>query len=190
MTTRLYTKVNAKEIIRLLEEPSENRIPLKFKLRREAPAKALIEALEMSTDNLTRCILCDILGERGLKTAVTALLKCLDEPTSEDLKDAAAEALGKIESPKAGPELLRHFLNEKRFWYAVAVGAVGYRPAIPYLIEALNNSWGDLRGAAAWSLGDLRAKEALEPLKRALPIETEDYAIDRITESIALIENS
>lgn len=182
--------MNGLEIIRLLEEPVENRIPLKFKLQREAPAKALIEALETSTNELTRCILCDILAERGTKTAVPALLKCLDEPTSDDLKDAAAEALGKIESPKAGEELLRHFLKEKRFWYAIAVGAVGYRPAIPHLIDALTNSWGDMRGAAAWSLGDLRAKEALEPLKHALSIETEDYAQTRMREAIDLIENS
>lgn len=190
MKKREYSNVDALEIIRLLEEPVENRIPLKFKLQREAPAKALIEALGKSTNNLTRCILCDILAERGTKTAVQAILKCLDEPTSDDLKDAAAEALGKIESPKAGEELLRHFLKEKRTWYAIALGAVGYRPAIPYLIDALTSSFGMVRGGAAWSLGELRAKEALAPLKQALPIETERYAQERMREAIALIENA
>lgn len=187
---REYSNIDALEIIRLLEEPVEDRIPLKFKLQREASAKALIEALEMSTNELSRCILCDILGERGTKTAVQAILKCLDEPTSDDLKDAAAEALGKIESPKAGEELLHHFLKEKRTWYAIALGAVGHRPAIPYLIDALTSSNGMVRGGAAWSLGEFRANEALEPLKQALLIETVSYAQKRMREAIDLIENS
>ncbi len=190
MKKREYSNVDALEIIRLLEEPVGDRRPLKHQLQREAPAKALIKALETSTNELTRCILCDILAERGTKTAVQAILKCLDEPTSEDLKDAAAEALGKIESPKAGAELLRHFLREKRTWYAIALGAVGYRPAIPYLIDELTCSSGMVRGGASWSLGELRAKEALEPLKQALTLETESYAQARMREANELIENA
>lgn len=187
---RKYSNVNAIEIIRLLEESVDDRRPLKHKLQREAPAKALIEALEKSTNNLTRSILCDILAARQVKTAVPAILKCLDDPTSNHLKDIAAEALGKIESPKAGEELLRHFLKEKRTWYAIALGAVGYRPAIPHLIDALTSSSGMVRGGAAWSLGEFHAKEALETLKRVLPIETEEYAQARMKEAIDLIENT
>jgi len=187
---REYSEANALEIIRLLEEPVEDRRPLKHKLQREASAKALIEALEISTTELTRCILCDILAARRTKTAVPAILKCLDDPTSDHLKDLAAEALGKIESPKAGEELLRNFLKEKRTWYAIALGAIGYRPAIPYLIDALTSSSGMVRGGAAWSLGELRANEALEPLQQTLLIETENYARDRMKEAINLIKNS
>lgn len=189
-TTREYSNVDAQEIIRLLEEPVEDRRPLKHKLQREAPAKALIGALEISTNETTRCILCDILAERKTKTAIQSILKCLDEPTSDDLKDAAAEALGKIENPKAGEELLRHFLKERRTWYAIALGAVGYRPSIPYLIDALTCSSGMVRGGAAWSLGEFRAIEALKPLNRALTIETEQYAQARIREAIDHIENA
>lgn len=187
---RKYNKWTTGEINLKLEEPTENKLPLMSQLQKEARVVELIHALSITNDEITRCNLCDILAARKAKSAVVAILNCLNDPTSDDLKDTAAEALGKIESPKAGEELLRHFMKEKRTWYAIALGAVGYRPAIPYLINALTSSSGMVRGGVAWSLGEFRAKEALEPLKRALPIETEEYAQARMKEAIDLIENT
>jgi len=107
----MQSKWTAGEIIRRLEEPTENKLPLMSQLRREARIVELVMALSLADDETTRCNLCDILAWRKAKTAVAVILACLDDPTSDDLKDTAAEALGKIESPKAGEELLRHFLK-------------------------------------------------------------------------------
>jgi HEAT repeat protein len=185
----MQNKWTAREIIRRLEEPTENKLPLMSQLRREARIVELVTALSLADDEIIRCNLCDILAWRRAKTAVAVILACLDDPTSDDLKDTAAEALGKIKSPKAGEELLRHFLKEKRTWYAIALGAIGYRPAIPYLIDALASSSGMVRGGAAWSLGEFRAKEALDALETALAKETDSYGQARMTDAIETIKN-
>ena len=183
MGSKGYSSIKAQEILRLLEEPTEDRRPLKHKLQHEAPVKELIVALRNSQTELTRRILCDILAARRAKTAVPALIECLDDPSAAVNGDAA-EALGKIGSPKAGDALLKHFIDEQHGWYAVALGAIGYRPAIPYLIDALTNSSGwFVRGGAAWSLGELMAKEATKPLEVALAKENNTYALERIREA-------
>ncbi|OGO31773.1 MAG: hypothetical protein A2136_03655 [Chloroflexi bacterium RBG_16_54_11] len=184
MGSKEYSNIKAEEILRLLEEPTKDRRPLKDKLRREAPVKELIKALRNSQTELTRCILCVILADRQAKTAISALIECLDDPSAA-VNDDAAEALGKIGSPKAGDALLKHFIHEKHGWYAVALGAIGYRPAIPYLMDALINSseW-FVGGGAAWSLGELMAKEAMTALEIALAKEKNNYASERIREAI------
>ena len=148
----------------------------------------LIEALRNSRKKLTRCIICDILAERRAKTAVSVLIDCLNDP-SDDVKDNAAEALGKIGSPKAGEAILSHFINEKRTWFAIALGAVNYQPAIPYLIDALASSSGMVRGGAAWSLGKLCAISARKELESALSVEKDSYANERMREALEVISN-
>jgi HEAT repeat protein len=184
MSSKEFSTVKAVEILRLLEEPTEDRRPLKHKLQREASIKELIVALRNSQTALTRRILCDILAARRAKTAIPALIECLDDP-SEAVNDDAAEAIGKIGSLKAGEALLNHFIHEQHGWYAIALGAIGYHPAIPYLIDALTNSSGwFVRGGAAWSLGELQAKEAVTALEIALAKEDNNYASERIREAL------
>jgi HEAT repeat protein len=187
MENKNLSLANADEILQLLEEPTEDRRPLKHKLRREASVKELVKALWNSKTILTSRILCDILGARRAKTAIPALLNCLNQP-DPDLKNDAAEAIGKIGSPKAGEELLDHFILEPRGWYAIALGAIGYSPAIPYLIKGLSNAsdW-LIRGGSAWALGELRVKEAIKPLESSLVIENDKYAFDRMNEAITKI---
>lgn len=182
-----FSSVDANEIIRLLEEPTEDRRPLKGALQREAPVKELVKALWLSKTVLTSRILCDILGARRAKTAIPALLNCLNNP-DPSLKNDAAEALGKIGDPKAGEEILKHFIVEPRLWYAVALGAIGYQPAVPYLTNALNSTLGSVRGGAAWSLGEMKVSDAQEVLTNALKIEQDKYALDRIQEALEKIK--
>jgi len=183
MKNTTYSLVTANEIIRLLEEPTEDRRPLKYSLQREAPVKELVKALWMSNTVLTSRILCDILGARRARTAIPALLNCLTNP-DPSLKNDAAEALGKIGDPKAGEQILKHFINEPRLWFAAALGAIGYRPAIPYLLSALNSNLENVRGGAAWSLGVMKVTDAQEALMNALKIEKDQYALDRIQEAL------
>lgn len=173
------SSLTGSEIVQRLEEPVEDRRPLKFKLQREAHIKELIRALQITQNELTRRILCDILGARKAKTAVPELLNCLDDP-SQWVKDDAAEALGKIGSIKAGESLLNHLKSDPCFWFAVALGAIGYRPAIPSLIDALTSPYALVRGGAAWSLGDMMVYEAEDSLKNALIIENDEFALTRI----------
>jgi len=183
MENNNISTIQADEIIRLLEEPTDDRRPLKHKLQRSASVKELVKALTLSQVELTRRILCDILAARKVKSAIPALLECLDDP-SPWVKDDAAEALGKIGSIKAGEPLLNHFNNDRSLWLAVALGAIGYRPAIPSLIASLSSPYGKIRGGAAWALGELRATEAITSLELALSKEDDKYALDRIREAL------
>ena len=90
---------------------------------------------------------------------------------------------------------MRGFLKQEedmgvRRMLAAALGAVSYRPAIPVLIQALNDADGSLRGSAAWSLGALRATEAVGTLRRVLKNETNSYATTRMKEALEAINGS
>jgi HEAT repeat protein len=182
--------LDAKEIIRLLEAPVDNRIPIKRQVYRDASIKEIIIALKESTLELTRMILCDILGERRAKTAIPDLLSCLDDQ-SPRVRSAAADALSKIGDARAGELLMNYVIKEAdievRRMYMVALGAVGYRYAIPVLIKALSDIDSSIRGSAAWSLGALRAIEATNELEQALNQEEEPYPKERMKEALGKI---
>ena len=182
-----YSKVDAKEIVRLLDMPTEDRRPLANGIRKEAQGRQIVKALQISDNELTRLILCDICGKRRLKSAIPTLLDFLDDP-SPKIKDYAAEAIGKIGSINAGPQLLEHFIKDPQLYTAFALGAVGYLPAIPYLMDALSSPRKWIRGGSAWSLGALKAVEAKDALERALAVETEHYPQERMKEALEIIE--
>ncbi len=183
MENTKISSLKSKEIVDLLQEATNDRRPLKHKLQREAPVRELVEALRITNVELTRCILCDILAARRAKTAIRVLIDCLDDPSLR-VKDAAAEALGKIGSQKAGEALLEHFIKTPTLGFAVALGAIKHHSAIPYLIEALYNLSGNVRGGAAWSLGNLKVVEAIGVLENALAVEHKPYAINRMKEAL------
>jgi len=182
--------LKANEIIRLLGNLDEHEYYRERRVQRGATVKELIIALQTTTDPNVRRILCDMLGNRQAKTAVPMLLECLDDP-SAGVRKAAADSLGKIGSPSAGESLLVHFKQEKqkdaRVMLAAGLGAVRHRPSIPFLIEALSDSHPILRGLAAWSLGVLRAEEAVDSLRRALDKETDEFPKVRMEEALTLI---
>jgi HEAT repeat protein len=181
-----FKSLRSEEIVRLLEVPTGDRRPLKRNLQKEASVKELVQALEISQIELTRRILCDILAARRAKTAIPALINCLDDP-SPKLKDDAAEALGKIGSLNAGEALLDHFKKDPRLWYAVAIGEIGYRVAIPSLIEALKDPSPMVRGGAAWALEELIAFDALKILEIVVKTEEDPFALKHIKKAIEYI---
>lgn len=170
------------DVVQLLEEHTNDRRPIKHYLKRNASITILIKALEISKMPRTKRILCDILGSRHAKSAIPILISCLADSDWE-VRNDAAEALADIRSLKAGEALLQHLINDPLPAYAGALGAIKYYPAIPFLLEALRNPSARLRGIAAWSLGELMAKEALPQLELSLITETDDYAIDHMKEA-------
>lgn len=180
---------NAKKIIRLLEIPSKDRRPLKNKLIREATIQELVEALRISRLAITRRILCDVLAVRGSKSAIPALINCLDDLDWEVRSDAA-EALAKIGSYEVGKTLLEHLQEETLPAYVFALGSIGYLDAIPALTEALQNGSSTIRGAAAWSLGYMRVSEARDSLIKALQNEKDDWVSNHLRNALKLIENN
>lgn len=186
--------LSATEIIQLLSAPPGQGYLIMPRIRNEAENSQLIEALKRSPEPDMRETLCDLLGYRRAEAALPALIKCLDDP-SADVRSSAADALAKIHNPSAGGALMRRFVKQEedlgvRQMLAAALGAVNYRPAIPVLIAALNDSDGSLRGCAAWSLGALKATEAVEPLQKALKHETHSYAKTRMREALGEIAPS
>ncbi len=179
----VFSKLDAIEIVRLLDMPTDDRRPLADRIRKEAQGRQIVKALQSSDTELTRLILCDICGKRRLKSAIPTLLDFLDDPSTE-IKDYAAEAIGKIGSVTAGPRLLEYFIKDPRLYTAIALGAVGYSPAIPYLRNALTSPSKWIRGGAAWSLGALKAVEAQDALARALAVEQEHYPQQRMREAL------
>ena len=181
-------------IIRLLEEPGrETKYPLKQQIKRAAAPTEIVKAIDESPNPITVQILCDVLGELRVKEAVPKLTECLAHP-AKGVRSSAADALAKVGAEQAGPMLLERFSGAETEisvvrMLAVALGAVGYRSAIPQLVEALKSPDASLRGSAAWSLGALEAREAEEVLRLALQIECNSYARARMKEAIGIITN-
>ncbi len=185
-----FSNILADEILRRLDEPTDDRRPLKYNIQRYASIKEIIRALRISQKEITSRILCEILGIRRAKSAVPVLVECLDDP-SPSVKEVAAEALGRIGSTKAGEELLNHFDEDPTYpWFAIALGAIGYRPAIPSLINALSSPFAIVRGGSAWALGELKAYEARNALEGALEKEDNEYAINRMQEALHQIKEN
>ena len=179
--------MNAQEIIHLLEEPMENRIPIKRKVSAEAAIEELIAAMHEPITPLTREILCDILGQRHASQALPELIEALKD-ASPNVRSAAADALASVGDPQAGPALLEQYQTEEdrdvRVMLAVALGAVHYRPAIPDLIQALDDPYDTLQMEAAWSLGELKVTEAREGMQRVLARQADDYSKKLVQDAI------
>jgi len=181
--------------------------PRKQKLEREATTDDLLAALTKVEAPADRAVLIELLGNRAVARTIPAILPYIHN-RSPRVRSEAADALGKIalgarrrsgdrafhgvDLEFVGDALLRRLINERthqdrNIWLAAALGSVGYRPAIPELMNELAypNEW--VRGMAAWSLGILRAQEAVEPLRRALTVETDSYARRQMEEALSEI---
>lgn len=180
----------AEEIVRLLEEPTDDRRPLKHQIKREALLKNIIQALRISKTPLTRSILCDVIRYRyrHAKTAIPVLIECLDDP-NEKVRSDSAEALSKIGGDEAGKALLAHFEEETLPAYAFGLGEIGYRAAIPALIKALRDDSHTVRAGAANSLGVMRASEAKDALLELLKNEKDELVIKHIRKAINNIDD-
>ena len=185
--------LKADEIIQLIEMPVAEGVHVYSELGKKASIKELCLALKTCTLSLTRQTICDVLGFRCAKTAANLLTVYLDDPAI-GTRCSAADALGKLADPKTGDALLRRFEIEKekavRDMLASALGGVGHRPAIPLLIKALKDPYPSVRHCAAWSLGAMKATEALEFLERAHSHEKDLWPKKTMHESIQLIRDA
>ena len=80
--------------------------------------------------------------------------------------------------------------DDMRQTLAIALGAVGYQPAIPYLIQALSSPSRMLRLCAAWGLRSLKATEAKVAVQHALEQEEDDYTIHEMKKVLRSISPS
>lgn len=164
-------------------------------LTHQAPEQEIVAVLQRTTEPASRHLLCYVVGERRLTSAVPLLIGYLAD-TEVHVRSSAADALGKIGDPRAGEALYHRFTEEEtdqgvRTMLAAALGAVGYQPAIPTLIEALSYDGPEaLRGTAAWALGVLRARAALPALEEAVQREHQAYSKERMVIAIGQIRNA
>lgn len=185
--------LTARRIVALLEAQTRDRRPVIGRITAKASLSDLIAALELATTPLVREIVCRIIGDRYAEIAVPNLIKALGDESAA-VRYAAADALAKIGDARAGPPLLERFnASEDTPWVkhmlALALGAVGYQPAIKPLVQALSNTDPSLRGCAAWSLGALGAVEAKGALRQAIASETEiGYTMERLREALDTIQ--
>ena len=180
--------MNATEVIQLLEIPTttvEDAFDVKNKIKSEASVSEMVSALQQSPNADVREILCDLLGELASQQAVPALIESLHDPSAA-VRGSAADALGRIGEPTSGEALMERYIQEDddlRQLLAIALGAAGYRPAIPYLIEALSSP-------SQWGLKSLNASFASEALQRALEQETDPYAAGVMKKALKAIHQA
>jgi HEAT repeat protein len=187
--------LTANEIIKLVEDPTGDFFPRKKAITEDASSDEFVQALEQATNSDTRNTLCDIAGYRLEKAAVPTLVQMLQDP-AVGVRSSAADALGKIGDPEAGPALFERLAGAEQYkpvrqLLASALGAVGYRPAIPLLVQMLEEDDHILRGCAAWGLGIMCATEAEEAVRSALAREVKPpgyYVYERLTESLEALE--
>jgi HEAT repeat protein len=185
-------KLTAPLIVELLQAPTEDRRPVKWQIARTASTNELLGALQIAPTPLLRCILCELLGKRCAVEAVPTLIDLLYDADA-GTRSEAAFALGRIGDSRAGPALLERFTNTdgahwERHGPAAGLGSVGYRPAIPALIAALDDPDPVLRSGAAWSLGILGAVEAQQRLQAAYAVETERSAGANIKDALVALQ--
>jgi len=183
--------LKAKKVIKLLESTASDKAQIKGYITSQASTSDIVNSLKLATDNHTQQILADIAGDRYEEVAVPMLIEYL-QSASPGVRASAAEALGKIGDARAGATLMERFDRlEKdtgvRHMLATAVGACGYRAAIPLLIEALNDPDPVLRGCAAWGLGALGAESAEDALRNALRHEEDGFAKGRMQTALEAI---
>jgi HEAT repeat protein len=184
--------MDAQEIIRMLEESTKDRRSVKHQIDELASLEELIEAVKQAKMDLTKQILCELLGNRHDDSVVDVLLPFLQDD-SLGVRGEAADALARIGNTRAGKPLMDNLFIEAdpgmQRALVLALGAVGYNPAIPYLIGLLGNPDETLRGCAAWSLGALKAKAAESRLLEAFETEIDEYARNRMSEALVAIRD-
>jgi HEAT repeat protein len=184
--------MSEQEILDLLKEPVEY---VQFTLRDHAPMKALVRAMRKTSDAWARGTLVSVINMRykAARSAVPALILYLDDPDPR-VRCAAADVLGKIRHPVAGPALAERWPTETdnavRGMYAAAIGSTGYRKAISVLDDALDDPDPGVRQGSAWALGELRLASRSQALQRRRLEEPDDYVKQTISDALRKIAAS
>lgn len=133
-------------------------------------ARPLLAALDSGSDEWVRTKAASALGKLRSMQAVPALIELLDDDI-DDLRRAAAQALGEIRDPRAAAPLVAALMDwrnsswSERQVFEDALKAVG-PAAIPALIAAMKDY--SSQGSPAESLLEEFGAPAVEPLLAAL----------------------
>ncbi len=176
-------------------------------LKDKRAVKPLIDALDKEAEH--RSHIAEALGEIGDKRAVEPLINLLRDSRSYT-RDKAVEALGKI-GDKRAIEPLKYVAKIDRNSHTrsnarEALGILipeemkrrGYTfdflkstltaDNLPYIVFALKSKSKYVRKLAAFDLGELRDKRAIDYLKEALKNEKEEEVKKEITRALSKIE--
>lgn len=135
----------------------------------EVSAAEPLAAALMDSSSLVRAAAAKSLGTLKWKAAAPVLCELLADP-AEEVAVAAANALGEIGDPIALDYLIKIVTTDKESpaLYEASAGALARMNdlrAVPGLIDLLRSDKDKLRWSAVDALGNLRAIDAIEPLK-------------------------
>lgn len=190
--------MNIAEIFEILEKPGRDRRPFTNQILQGATLSEISVAFQVSLSperryiihgSLSSYLLCYVLSRKikeelyvesqEIKKVIPLLIVALDD-SCEGVREEAADVLGYIGDPIAGPALFKLYQqndddSDLRYITATAMAACQYTEAIPVLIEALSSSNPGLRRQASLGLYRLKAQVAIEPLRKALSNETDSF---------------
>lgn len=136
-------------------------------MEREDNIKILIDSLE-DEDELVRTQACESLELIG-EPAVQPLINALNNP-NKNIRRYSARVLGNMGNEKAIEPLIQNLRDDNKWVRRETSGALSKMgdPAIEPLIHLLDDSDWKVRGGAAWALGGIASKRAVEPLIKSL----------------------
>ncbi len=180
------------KILKVVNMPRRNYYALQQRIARDATSAELLAALAAADTLVARRILAAVVVMRCETAAAQIMLPWLDDE-SHELRSIAVDDIGKLGDPSTGSALFEHLMDLSKAKgikgdLVAGLGAVNYRPAIPFLIELLEDSDAIMRGTTAWALGVMAADEAFDPLRRALDRESDWWTMERMEEAIAALE--
>ncbi len=105
-----------------------------------------------------------------IKLGPKALPKIFEIFSQQDVNTQGylIRAMGEIRDSSSEDLLISHINSENRLDVIWALGKLGTKKSLPYLIEQLKSSDYQVRVRAAHALGDLNQPEAISELKKAL----------------------
>lgn len=168
-----------------MKDTSKNLPHRSFRERLRELSEAELLALLEAGDEATQARACLQLGSRRAKKAVGALVRRLSSANS-GLREAAAEALGRIGELTAGEPILALLLDVAqpetvRDTCAYALARLAYKPALYALLAKLFDPSETVRICAVAALASIAAPEARSYAELAQATETDA----RVREAIA-----
>jgi len=136
-------------------------------MERDENINELIEILA-DEDELVRIQASESLKEIG-EPAVCPLIEAL-EHDNKNIRRYSAKVLGEIGDERAIEPLILNLRDDNKWVRRETSGALSKmgEPATTPLIQLLEDPDWKVRGAAAWALGRIGSKEAVDPLVKAL----------------------
>jgi HEAT repeat protein len=149
-------------LVEALELPDWLKIQYLEAMRSEATNAELLKRLEDSDPHVR--------GSWWRKWGLETRIKRLEDSDS-DMRWSTIDALGKINSEAAIPELLKQLedSDSDMRWRAIdALGKIGSEATIPELLKRLEDSDPDMRAAVANALGKIGSETAISELLKQL----------------------